>query len=296
MILTPATPAAHVTRAGVTPGLPPSPTPTPHLVILAAQHGDEPAGVAGAAATTLLCLPPDSPWACVSFVIGNPRALEKSVRFIDANLNRCFDREVLGKADDFDAPFEHRRARELAPLLETATAVLDLHTTSAEKTPPFAMFPPASSSSATLATALPVDYALSDATGAGLGLAIEHAASHGAAAVTVECGQHSEAAAVGVAAACIRAALEWRPGGGDTQPPQSTPPTLLHVRRGVVVGPGFRWVGRPPAAFAKIDQGTVLATDDTANLVCDVPGGAVVVLPTATPVPGEDAWLWGEEA
>ena len=264
MILTPATPAAHVTRAGVTSGLPSSPVPSPHLVILAAQHGDEPAGVAGAADTTLPSLPPDSPWACATFVISNPPALALGKRFIDANLNRCFTREVLeAGASDAEAPFEHRRARELAPLLATATAVLDLHTTSAENTPAFAMFSPASPSSAALATALPVHYALSDATGAGLGLAIEYAASHGAAAVTVECGQHAEAASVGVAAACIRAALAWRPGGDRHSATITTLPPPPH--------PAARAAGRGRGARVSVGGARArrVCTNRSRHSACD---------------------------
>lgn len=296
LALTPASPAAHVSDVGgVTPGLPTSRPRGRHLVVLAAQHGDEPAGVKALNALNLTRLP-DSPWSCVTCVLGNPPAFERGVRFVDANLNRCFTDEVLSVGGEASTPpYEHARARELAPLLAAADAVLDLHTTSAP-TPPFAMFPPQSQLSAALAAALPVDFALADATGAGLGLAIEYAARRGgAAAVTVECGQHGAAAAADVAAACIRAALSWRVDASMAPPPPPKKPVFLNVDRGELVRPGFRWAGAPPPAFGRVEEGAVIATDDRGDIVCDVPGGALIVLPAHNLVVGEDAWLWGVE-
>jgi predicted deacylase len=304
-LLTPATPLAHVTRAGVTRHPPPPSSDGGggggsgrRAVVVVALHGDEPAGVAAvnalAAAGALPALA--TGWACVTLVVGNPRALEAGVRFISKNLNRLFTPAALAPSaaapPSSAAPpspcYETQRARELAPLLTAASLVLDLHTASAP-TPPFALRPPASPASAALAAALPVAYAVDDATGAGLGLAIEAAAAAGAAAVTVECGQHAAPASVDAAAACIVAALSGRRGA-------ASPPQSVTVRRGETVRPGFRWAGgAPPPAFSRVAPGAIVAADDErGDILCDIQGGAIIVMPTAAPVVGEDAWLWGE--
>lgn len=221
--------------------------------------------------------------------------------FADANLNRQFGRSTLLAPASAADPHEVTRARELAPTLAAAAAVLDLHTASAP-TPPFVLHPPRSRASAALAAALPLPYRLADATGAGLGLAIEFAAEAGAAAVTVECGAHGDAGAAAVAAACVRAALAWGGGEASAGPARGALAplqTALCVARGVVVRPGFRWVtpdGGPPRAFSRAACGAVVARDDAGgDIACDVEGGAYVVMPTAAPVVGEDALLWGED-
>ena len=261
---------------------PPSETSTTSeprtLVVLASQHGDEPCGVL--AVNKLLaeeqerrttegddspsspsCPPPPPPpppsprpfgggeesGGCafdrVVFALGNPRAFARNARQVEENLNRCFPLERgLSEVVRDRSSYERRRAGELAPLLAGAAAVLDLHSASAPS-PAFAMFPPSSRPSASLARALlGVPYAVSDHTGQGLGLAIEWAARHGTggrgregrgggaggsggggggggatAAVTLEAGQHASPSSVEASVRAIRAALRWRGGAGPEE-------------------------------------------------------------------------------
>jgi succinylglutamate desuccinylase len=67
----------------------------------------------------------------VYFVEANPEAIEKNVRLIGKNLNRCFLRGNTG-----DAP-EDRRARELMALLDECDALLDIHSTISREATPF---------------------------------------------------------------------------------------------------------------------------------------------------------------
>lgn len=171
-------------------------------------------------------------------VVGNPKALAAGRRQVDFNLNRAFTPSLLeqgrrqlqkeqqqqqkqeqeGAAGVPEAAagseaagatetaaaarYELARAAQLAPLLEGATRLLDLHSTSAP-TPPFAFYVPSRATAAAaaaavaaaaaaaqgqaqaaqqgdpppeaaLALSLPVAYAVRDYTGAGLGLAVEH--------------------------------------------------------------------------------------------------------------------------
>lgn len=67
----------------------------------------------------------------VYFVFANPLAIEKNVREIDINLNRCFDRK-----NNLNT-YEHNRANELMNILDNCDALLDLHSSNNPNTTPF---------------------------------------------------------------------------------------------------------------------------------------------------------------
>jgi len=333
-------------------------TATPHrtLLVLASQHGDEPCGVH--AVNRLFSqnhADPSWPFGereggprcafdVVRFVLGNPRAFALGQRQVDDNLNRCFPLEdsALAPSSSSSSYERERAAQVLAPLLREVDAVLDLHSASAPS-PAFAMVPPSSSASVSLAeclllaggerkSAAEIRYVLKDHTGEGLGLAIEWSARHGrggggggggakervkkTAAVTVECGEHSDDSSVDIAALAIEAALAWRGEEDARSSSRSLHSRILVVRRGEVVREGFRWRWQeeegeddggggggaeaerqpPPEAFKRFAPGQLVASDAVkGELRCDVEGGALIVLPAANPVLGEDAFLWGEE-
>ncbi len=92
-------------------------------VILACVHGNEPCGIL-AFESILALLTIES--GTVIFQIGNPRAVEQNIRFSEMNLNRAFKDE-----NDFSEKekntYEYNRAKELKSLLDTADALLDIH-------------------------------------------------------------------------------------------------------------------------------------------------------------------------
>jgi len=104
------------------------------VVVIGAEHGNEPAGVKAIA--RLHDLIGSGDWQVNSSIlglIGNPRALEKGVRFIDENLNRAFGRSTPGT-------YEDARAKEIARWLTDVKArfaqayVIDLHSVSVGET------------------------------------------------------------------------------------------------------------------------------------------------------------------
>jgi hypothetical protein len=391
--LGPDTPEVLIRRAGLATGAPPACGRA--FLALLALHGDEPCGVT--AANRLLAsgyfqsaaAAPDCPFDELRLVVGNPRALRAGVRLIDLNLNRAFTRETLAAgraaaaaaqgaagaraagagataAEAAGVAYEALRAAQLAPLVEGAGALLDIHSTSCA-TPPFAFYVPGDGPSysaaraaaaggsssggdaaqgaarsgggggggggggscacavgerpagapppeAALALSLPVDYVIRDYTGADQGLAIEWAAAAGCpAATTVECGSHADPAAALVAEGCLRAFArgawllrsESSGGGGSggagaaaaaAPRPQRA---LRHVvaREGVLVRPGFHWLGgAPPAAFSFVEQGAAVARDEAGDVTCPCPGGGLVFMPAGRPRLGEDAMLWCHDA
>ena len=71
-------------------------------------------------------------------IIGNPASVETNSRYVEVDMNRCFEAHVLDDPEGFDS-VEHRRARELNELLgpkrsadPRADFVIDLHNTTAQ--------------------------------------------------------------------------------------------------------------------------------------------------------------------
>jgi len=54
-------------------------------------------------------------------------------------------------------------------------------------------------------------------------------------------------------------------------------------------------VRTPPCAFEKVSCNEVLAEDDEVGQIkCTASSGAYIIMPTANPILGEEAWFWGE--
>ena len=83
------------------------------LAIICCLHGTEPCGLAVAKQFS-----PNIP-----FFVGNKAALEKSVRFIDADLNRCFPGNINGN-------HEEKIAYDLLKKVEGFDFIVDLHSSS----------------------------------------------------------------------------------------------------------------------------------------------------------------------
>ncbi|EGZ29841.1 hypothetical protein PHYSODRAFT_309988 [Phytophthora sojae] len=74
----------------------------------------------------------------VTLVYGNPRAQRIGKRGSEphADLNRCFPRDLLEVSESQLGPdYEHRRAKELAPLFASSDLLVDLHSTNKPSSP-----------------------------------------------------------------------------------------------------------------------------------------------------------------
>lgn len=59
----------------------------------------------------------------VYFIIANPKALEKNIRYVEKNMNRCFSPIISGSS------YEEERVQEIMPFLQEADYLLDIHNT-----------------------------------------------------------------------------------------------------------------------------------------------------------------------
>jgi len=192
------------------------PRPGPTLIAVGGIHGNEPAGVRA----MRRLLPSLAPLAAslrgeLVLLAGNTRALERGVRYSNADLNRLWTRENLAAVRKGARPAAPGvEATELAELLaafESAAACargeiffLDLHTTSARGVP-FATVGDTLRNRA-FALNFPVTLVLGLEEQVG-GTMLEHVNNTGAVTMGFEAGQHEEGEAVDNHEALLRVAL-----------------------------------------------------------------------------------------
>jgi len=95
----------------------------PASIILAGTHGDE---VCGIKALEKIMPSLKIERGRVLFGYGNPRAIERNIRFTEANLNRMFKDDAL-LSEKEKRSYEYGRSRFLMEYLDRSEALLDLH-------------------------------------------------------------------------------------------------------------------------------------------------------------------------
>lgn len=102
----------------------------PYVVIIGAVHGNERLGE-GVIARLLHDIKPENLHGELVLIIGNPDAYADHKRFIHSDLNRLFGLqiEVLMKKPLHTLNIEEKRAVEIAPFLQEADYLLDIHST-----------------------------------------------------------------------------------------------------------------------------------------------------------------------
>lgn len=269
--------------------------PAPHLVVVGGTHGDEPCGLQALQKLREAAQDGTLPAFEGTLVLlhGNPEATRQGRRFTEGgtDLNRLFDFAFEQQLSRDHWSYEHERAQMLRPLLEQASALLDLHSTS-QPTPPFVIATELEGS-ARLADALGCEFAVKGWIGPGMlgdrvmlaPLDVRHAPS-----VAVECGAHT-AADAGATAHRVALAFLKHMGG---QPADTARPRWLRLHDAVrKPSSEFRftesWRG-----FQRLEAGTVLGQDAMLELKVRAPG--FIVMPNdRVPVGGDMAYLAREE-
>lgn len=265
--------------------------PHPHVAVFGSIHGNEPCGlraierlrneVQGGHLTLRK--------GTLYLVHGNPRATETQERHTrgGTDLNRLFDYRFIVELPSTSWTYEHYRALELKPLLETVDAVLDLHSTTAPA-PAFAITSPLAASRR-MADALGLAYVTHGWDGPGLlgdKVVIAPLTARELPAVSVECGQHEQLEAVDVAYACLRRGLDYL---GLLPWPEMLPPiacTSLQLRAAVKKpSAGFKFV-RPLSSMQQLAAGDVIGRDEDMELSAH--RNCYVIMPNDAVEVGED--------
>ena len=99
------------------------------VVIMAGVHGNEKVGGMAVDAICRENVTPSS--GTVYFIKANLEAIEKNVRLVESNMNRCFSSDNKGITN------EEKRAKEIMSILDEADVLLDIHSFNDEEGEPF---------------------------------------------------------------------------------------------------------------------------------------------------------------
>jgi len=258
--------------------------PGKRLVILAGVHGNETCGIQ---AFERVIPNIEIARGTVTLVLGNPAAIEKNVRFVDANLNRMFrPDEELSKA--MCSTHEYRRSRELMPLLMEADAVLDIHSSGTRDTIPFAIASHKSLASAEALGFPLVSYGWDSIEPGGTD---DFAERYGAEGICIECGHHEDPEATELAERSIYRFLALQ-GATDVAGTWTPPAPERRVRVNNVYKTMHDF---SPAQmyrdFAPVQKGDIIGTDN--GLAVNVPEDGVVIFVRERKGPGEEAFIFG---
>ncbi len=259
--------------------------PRPWVGILAALHGNEPAGIA---AHRYLDEAAGHFEGTLFLIEGNLEAIKIGERHTrgGVDLNRIFDLSFAGDLSPEHYDYEHHRALELTPILDSLDAALDLHTATAE-TPPFALAlgpqTPIEDSffqitSLEVADTLPVrfvTYGWEERTDISAGVALARVSSRGP-SIAVECGSHGssgvEEVAIAITQAFLRALGVSKATQTDWPPPRTLELTYALLSR----APRLRF-RRTFSSFDALVANEVVGDDEEGEF--RTPHGGTILLP-----------------
>jgi len=238
----------------------------------------------------------------VTILLGNPKAVEENKRFIDVNLNRIFYAEklrkkkpepkltrklsvqlvsnVFEKAPPTKQCYELSRISVLAEAVEDCDEYIDIHSTSA-KSHAFAL-PALDSKSEEFARSFCAEFVIEKLVKSVPGTSIGWASTLNKKAVCFECGQHEDRESVEMAKGIIKRFLT----GHVTEQAKA----VLLCEENERVRKGFKYNhGHAPRAFKKVEFNDVIAEDDEVGEIrCQNPEGSYIIMPTASPIIGEE--------
>lgn len=204
--------------------------PGPSVVVMGAVHGNERVGAEVIVALKAQIHPAEL-HGTLTLILGNPAAYAINQRFVDQDLNRLFGAEfqTLAQKDPGTLSIEEKRALEMAPFLEKADYLLDIHST-IKPSVPF-VYCESTPQHLELARLFQIQYIVSpDPAGHVVDLdssADNHVDRHGGVGLTYEAGWHKEANA---AADVIGKTYYFLQAVGSLSGTQSHPSsTAIHV-------------------------------------------------------------------
>jgi len=231
----------------------------------------------------------------VTVLLANPKGVEQCRRFIDVNLNRIFMESKLRRSGSITAEpldqdsflrnkYEVTRVQKIADEIADCDYYIDIHSTSARSFP-FAL-PSNDAESEIFAASFNVDFVIEKLVKSVRGTSIGWANLLKKPAVCFECGQHTDRQTVEIAKTIVRRFVSGCLEG--------TAKAVLTCSNNEVIRKGFKYVNIPQA-FQKVNHNELLAIDEEVGEIrCSNPKGAYIIMPTANPILGEEAWFWGE--
>lgn len=231
----------------------------PDIVVVGGIHGDEPSGeLAIRRVVDDLDLKRG-----VKFIIANPPALERGVRYVDVDMNRVFP------GDSNSEDLERRLAAELCR--ETGDRItLALHSTQSQAEP-FALVAAAQHRVLEVASRLPLRYVVDESR---IG---EGTYTRCSPVVSVESGCQNTNEAVDTAERMIRAFLQAT--GALPGEPRETKTEYYYIESEIEKMAGNEYTLYVDN-FERVDEGDTYATSENGDLVADEPFYPVLMSPS----------------
>lgn len=175
----------------------------PTSAILIGVHGDERCGIE-AIEKLLPSLKIERGRVFVGY--GNPKAIERNVRFVEANLNRMFKPDESLTAGE-KTSYEYARAQFLKKYLEQSDELLDIHASFTPESQPFII---CENNAREIARYLPIDRVVSGFDAAEPGGTDYWMNKNGKIGICIECGYLGDSSSTKIAEASILAFLRAR--------------------------------------------------------------------------------------
>jgi succinylglutamate desuccinylase len=270
-----------------------SPNPGPHVVITGGTHGNEPAGVKAIVELhhDITCNRVGLKRGKISFLLGNPKAFEKDVRYLDCDLNRHFTKPDASKVEGV-------RALEIKAFLgnhHDIEALLDLHSVSIGDFI-LLVYPKGVAEDIEFAlkvSSIPLHFVFHAEHMPGT--LIEAARSHHIPGLIVECGNHYAKQAVDTARLHIYSFLATHlliEGGDVPREPLPTTITIYESIQAIKPQAGFKFLIEDIKTGTRLKKGQKFAKDDRGYHIA--PQDCHVVVPSLLVKPtDEDAGFLG---
>lgn len=195
----------------------------------------------------------------VFFVFGNPKAIERNVRFIDENLNRLFKKETLSENNQ---TYERTLVSKLMEYMKQSDALLDVHASNTPDSKPFII---AENNAKDITKNLPIKITVSGFDELEPGGTDGFMNSLGKIGICVECGYTQDFQSTEVAIETIYAFLESM-GHIDTEQKTTKEQVSYHMENLYHTKTNNFRLTKTFSDFEFLKKGTLIGTDGTENV------------------------------
>lgn len=256
----------------------------PVSVILGGVHGDEYCGVE-ALNNIIPNLEINSGEVWLGYA--NPRAIDASVRFVESNLNRMFAPDEF--LSDYDIKsYEYDRAQQIKPILQSASALLDVHASFTPRSRPFAICEP---NAIEIVNKLPVDLVVSGFDEVEPGGTDYYMNKIGQIGISVECGYLEDKDTKNLAINSITSFLKNRGHITSTSLEQEIEQEFIRMNFLYKTKTNFM-LSKDFEDFEKLAQGQIIGKDGDDYVITE--SDCVIVFARNIPSANEEAFLLGK--
>ncbi|MBI4599743.1 succinylglutamate desuccinylase/aspartoacylase family protein [Candidatus Uhrbacteria bacterium] len=253
-------------------------------IVLVGVHGDE---VCGVRALELLLPTLALEKGTVWFGYGNPRAIEKGVRYMEQNLNRMFkDDGSLSLKEKMS--YEYGRAQYLKEYLDQAGALLDVHASFTPDSKPFLI---CEQNARGITEYLPVDLVVSGFDGVQPGGTDCFMNRSGKIGICIECGYLGDPTSTQRASDAIIAFLKARGHMSNDIQPQTQ--STIQMKEMYITKTDRFTLSRSFVDFEEILEGEVIGCDGFEEIRLQSNG--IILFARDRNQKGDEAFLFGEK-